>query len=321
MPGGRLTQEDRWLISAGIAEGAGYAEIARRLDRPTSTVSREIARNGGPGGYRAEHAHQATGYRARRRKLTSGPGPSAEVDSHSREVRDFAERFARTMVDNGLPRMASRVLARLYLTDSRSLTAAELVRQLRVSPASISKAIGYLEQLELVERRPDPRGRFEHYVIAEDVWFRTWIASARANASWAEVGREGAELFGISTPAGARLEQMARFFAQLSEDMAGGPTAAAADDAMTVFAALVHAGSPLTAEQLATALDWPLGRVAKALADSESYAAFTDPISLDRPTPDTYTLAATPGRLTPAQRRSLETVAELSWGRPARVSP
>jgi len=305
VPGGRLTQEDRWLISAGIAEGAGYAEIARRLDRPTSTVSREIARNGGPGGYRAEHAHQATGYRARRRKQTSTPGPSAEVDSHGRDpevVRDFAERFAQMMVGNGLPRMASRVLARLYTTDSRSLTAAELVRQLQVSPASVSKAIGYLEQFDMVERRPDPRGRFEHYVIAEDVWFRAWMTSARANANWAEMAREGAELFDVSTPAGARLEQMGRFFTQLSVDMSGGPTTAAADDAMTIFAALAHAASPLTADQLATALDWPLDRVAKALADAESYSAFTDPISLGRPTPETYSLAATPGRLTPTQR-------------------
>ena len=43
MPGGRLTQEDRRHIAAGLAEGLGYAEIARRLGRPTSTVSREVA--------------------------------------------------------------------------------------------------------------------------------------------------------------------------------------------------------------------------------------------------------------------------------------
>ncbi|MBO1416423.1 helix-turn-helix domain-containing protein, partial [Streptomyces sp. FH025] len=48
MPGGRLTQQDRRRIATGLAEGLGYGEIARGLGRPTSTVTREIARNGGP---------------------------------------------------------------------------------------------------------------------------------------------------------------------------------------------------------------------------------------------------------------------------------
>ncbi|MDA0638253.1 helix-turn-helix domain-containing protein, partial [Nonomuraea sp. MCN248] len=69
MPGSRLTWQDRRRIAAGLAEGLGYAEIARGLDRPTSTVSREVARNGGPGVYRPDHAHQATGWR--------GPPPGA----------------------------------------------------------------------------------------------------------------------------------------------------------------------------------------------------------------------------------------------------
>ncbi|MGB8944370.1 MAG: helix-turn-helix domain-containing protein, partial [Streptomyces sp.] len=60
MPGGRLTHQDRRHIGAGLAEGLGYAEIARRIDRPTSTVSREVSRNGGPGRYRVDHAHLAT---------------------------------------------------------------------------------------------------------------------------------------------------------------------------------------------------------------------------------------------------------------------
>ncbi|WP_219472016.1 helix-turn-helix domain-containing protein, partial [Nonomuraea rhizosphaerae] len=66
MPGGRLSHDDRREISAGLAEGLGYAEIARRLGRPTSTISREVSRNGGAGGYRADQAHRATEGRARR---------------------------------------------------------------------------------------------------------------------------------------------------------------------------------------------------------------------------------------------------------------
>lgn len=42
MPGARLTLEDRRQIAGWMTEGLGYAEIARRLGRPTSTISREV---------------------------------------------------------------------------------------------------------------------------------------------------------------------------------------------------------------------------------------------------------------------------------------
>ncbi|MFD3423025.1 helix-turn-helix domain-containing protein [Streptomyces decoyicus] len=73
MGGGRLTAEDRRDIEAGLAEDWPYAAIARRLGRPTSTVSREVARNGGPGGYRAEHADRASAWQRRHRPPTSRP--------------------------------------------------------------------------------------------------------------------------------------------------------------------------------------------------------------------------------------------------------
>jgi len=70
-----LTRQDRQHIAAALADGVGYAEIGRRLGRPTSTVSREVARNGGPGGYRADQAQLATGRRVRRRR-PSGAAPA-----------------------------------------------------------------------------------------------------------------------------------------------------------------------------------------------------------------------------------------------------
>lgn len=47
-PGRRLTRADWRQIAAGLAQALDYAAIGRRLGRPTSTVSREVARNGGP---------------------------------------------------------------------------------------------------------------------------------------------------------------------------------------------------------------------------------------------------------------------------------
>lgn len=312
MPGGRLTQQDRRLIASGLAEGLGYAEIARRLDRPTSTISREVGRNGGSDGYRAEYAHHATEHRARRSKPAVPPEVPAELDAYGRNteaVRDFTEQFAAMMVATGVPRMASRVLACLYTTDSRSLTAADLVQRLRVSPASVSKAIGYLESLEMVQRDRDPGRRHEHYTIEDDVWLQAWTTSARKNLTWAEVARTGATLLDPSTPAGARLDRMSQFFARLGEDMSGGPTMEFAEDAMTVFAALVHVRTPLTVHQLATALEWTTDRVTNAVATAEKYAGVTDPVTIAAVAPDTYTVQPAPTRLTQTQRKALELTA------------
>lgn len=269
MPGGRLSHQDRLDIAAGLTTGLGYAEIARQLDRPTSTISREVARNGGAHAYRADHAHYATASRARRRPNPTAPIPEPSAASTEAQpsdpIKEFVERFATMMVEGGLPRMASRVLALLYTTDSRSLTAADLVSELRVSPASISKAIGYLERVGMVHREPDPRRRRQHYVIADEVWLKAWEVSSRTNLNWAETAAEGAGLLGRATPAGERLTEMADFFHRLSDDMSGGPDLDLIQDGFTILAAFRHAARPLTADELATALDWPPTRVTAAL--------------------------------------------------------
>ncbi len=76
MPGGRLTQQERQQIALGLADSLPYAEIARRLERPTSTITREVMRNGGPAAYRADLAHRATERRAHRRLPASSRTPT-----------------------------------------------------------------------------------------------------------------------------------------------------------------------------------------------------------------------------------------------------
>ena len=51
-----LTLTEREDISRGIASGSSIREIATRLSRATSTVSREVARHGGRSEYRASEA-------------------------------------------------------------------------------------------------------------------------------------------------------------------------------------------------------------------------------------------------------------------------
>ena len=69
VPGpGRLTLADREEITLGVDAGQSFTAIAARLGRATSTVSREVAANGGRAQYRAWPAHQRAQQQARRPK-------------------------------------------------------------------------------------------------------------------------------------------------------------------------------------------------------------------------------------------------------------
>ncbi|MGR6923774.1 MarR family transcriptional regulator [[Actinomadura] parvosata] len=219
MPGGRLTHDERRTIAQGLADGLTYSEIARRLQRPVSTVTREVTRNGGPAGYQADRAHDATAARARRGRTTRPPRPAPADERDPATIRTLEERFTSMLVDTGLARTPARVLAALYLTDSGTLTAAELVQRLQVSPASISMAVAQLEQQQLIRRDRDPRRRRDRYAIDGDIWYQSWLESARRSARLADVAHDGAQALGSTTPAGARLKNMGRHLRQLSDDM------------------------------------------------------------------------------------------------------
>ncbi|MDG4801145.1 helix-turn-helix domain-containing protein [Micromonospora sp. WMMD980] len=221
MPGGRLTQQERQRIAAGLAESLAYAEIARRLDRPTSTITREVMRNGGPTAYRAELAHRATERRARRRTTATSRGSQPQPQRQGRDavaLTEYEETLTTVLMASGLPTMAARVLTCLFTTDAGSLTAADLTRHLQVSPASISKAITFLAGQSLVRRERDDRRR-ERYVVDDDLFYQATIASARANDHLVAVARQGVTLLGPDTPAAARLENIARFLDFISENI------------------------------------------------------------------------------------------------------
>ncbi|HEX2323333.1 MAG TPA: helix-turn-helix domain-containing protein [Streptosporangiaceae bacterium] len=223
MPGGRLTYQDREQIEEGLDEGLSHAEIARRLDRPTSTVSREVQRNGGHAGYRAQQAHSATERRAQRRTsravATAAAQPESDNDSgrDPEAVRKYQDWLTAVLVEMGLSRMTASVITCLAVTDSGSLTAAELVQRLRVSPASISKAVSYLEEQGLVRRERSERR--ERYIFDDDAWLRAWMVSARTNAMLAGAALQGADILGQTTPAGARMAQMGNFLRLVGDDM------------------------------------------------------------------------------------------------------
>ncbi|MFG2402562.1 helix-turn-helix domain-containing protein [Streptomyces lydicus] len=221
MPGRRLTRADRQQIAAGLAQRLNYADIARRLDRPTSTVSREVARNGGPARYRAELAQLATTHRARRRPQSSastqggiehlGPDPAATAAF----ITDLTAAF----VETGLPRTAARVMGCLFASEAGSGTAIEMAQYLHVSAATISQAVRLLERQGLIRRGRDDRSRRHRYFLDDNAGLRTVVASAAANQRLAATALRGAEVFGVQTAAGTRLALAGRFLERLGDDL------------------------------------------------------------------------------------------------------
>ncbi|MFD7165321.1 GbsR/MarR family transcriptional regulator [Streptomyces violascens] len=212
MPGGRLTQQERQRIAAGLADGLSYAEIARRLDRPTSTISREVARNGSAGGYRPEQAHRATVKRARRGTPAPSPAPGAPGGTMEEEIIELAVR-------SGLPRMTARVHVDLLLSEDGRRTAAELTRRLKVSPASVSVAVNFLVQQGYVRRERDPQRRRDIYVVDDDAWYRSIVISSRLTLQSAQAATAAAETLGLDTPVGQRLAKVGTFLERVIEDM------------------------------------------------------------------------------------------------------
>ncbi|MEU4063283.1 MarR family transcriptional regulator [Streptomyces wedmorensis] len=136
-------------------------------------------------------------------------------------VSRFVERFAAEMTSAGMQRMASRVFAALLASETASMTSAELAEQLRISPAAVSGAIGYLTQVDMVSRERDPGTRRDRYVLHNELWYETFTRRDQVLVRWEKVLNEGAETLGPDTAAGRRTAETAEFFAFLHGEMAG----------------------------------------------------------------------------------------------------
>ena len=134
-------------------------------------------------------------------------------------ARMFIERFASALVDGGMPRMAARVFASLLAADAGRQTAAELAATLQASPAAISGAIRYLEQVTLASRERDPGTRFDIYRVNNDVWYRVSASRDRLLNQFIATLTDGIVAVGPDTPAGERLSETKSFFAFMMAEM------------------------------------------------------------------------------------------------------
>jgi DNA-binding transcriptional regulator GbsR (MarR family) len=134
-------------------------------------------------------------------------------------VRQFIERFASLLTDSGIPRMPARIFAALLSSDTSRLTAEELAAQLQVSPAAVSGGVRYLVQVGLVSREAQAGSRRHVYRMPDNVWHEVLRVRDRIMMRWMDAMREGSEVLGPDTPAGARLAESALYFQFVSKEL------------------------------------------------------------------------------------------------------
>jgi predicted transcriptional regulator len=140
-------------------------------------------------------------------------GPAADVAAGPDDALfGYIERFASVLVSAGFPPMPARVFVALLVTDSGRLSAAELAAMLRISPAAVSGAVRYLIQLGLVHKERVPGSRRDYYRMPGNMWDDMIRMRDQVMGRWTALVREGIDLVGPDTPAGARLTEHAAFF-------------------------------------------------------------------------------------------------------------
>jgi predicted transcriptional regulator len=133
----------------------------------------------------------------------------------------FIERFASVLSESGFPRMPARVFAALLATDAGRLTAAALVELLHVSPAAVSGAVRYLVQVNLASREVEPGLRREHYRVHSEIWYEAMASKDQVLERCERSLREGLDVVGRDTPAGARIAETLEFYEFLQKEMPG----------------------------------------------------------------------------------------------------
>jgi len=134
-------------------------------------------------------------------------------------VRQFIERFASLLADSGMPRMPARIFVALLSSDTSRLTAEELAALLQVSPAAVSGGVRYLVQVGLVSREAQAGSRRHVYRMPDNVWHEVLRVRDRIMLRWMDAMREGSEVLGPDTPAGARLAESALYFQFVSKEL------------------------------------------------------------------------------------------------------
>lgn len=168
-----LCLTEREEISRLLATGATLREIARRLGRAPSTISREVERNGGQQAYRAAQAERRAWDRARR--------PQACVLARRPRLRDWV---TRQLERNWSPRQIAVGLEQEFPDDARMRVSHETIyRSLFVQARNVLKAelVNHLRRGGFM-RRPQSASKKGHPSIVDGISIHERPAEAQDRA-------------------------------------------------------------------------------------------------------------------------------------------
>ena len=165
VPGpGRLTLADREEVTVGLHAGQALSVIAARLGKATSTVSREVAANGGRSGDRAWRAHQRAREQARRPKTPklACPRLAARVTAWLADWWSPQQIAARLRIECGgdpMMRVSHETIDQALYVQGRGELRRELARCLRTGrakrrPRHRGQNIGQIRDMVMISERP-----------------------------------------------------------------------------------------------------------------------------------------------------------------------
>jgi DNA-binding transcriptional ArsR family regulator len=144
--------------------------------------------------------------------------PAAAPHRDERAVAAYVERLGDALTDAGMPRLASRVFARLLADDDGRMTAAELTEALEVSPAAVSGAVRYLTQTQLIGKERERGSRRDVYVVQADAWHGAMLSRDRVLGRVEGGLRSGVPAVGgTAAAAGRRLQLSVEFLVFLAD--------------------------------------------------------------------------------------------------------
>ena len=165
VPGpGRLTLADREEITLGVHAGESFTVIAARLGKAASTVSREVAANGGRGAYRAWRAHQRAREQARRPKTPklACPRLAVQVATWLEEwwsPQQISRRLRIEFPGDPMMRVSHETIYQALYVQGRGELRRELARCLRTGrakrrPRGRGENTGQIREMVMVSERP-----------------------------------------------------------------------------------------------------------------------------------------------------------------------
>jgi DNA-binding transcriptional regulator GbsR (MarR family) len=189
--------------------------------RKTTSPGTARARPGAAAGTAAADATTAAAGPGVAAGARAAAGPPEQAGRDLDVLRSFIERFTGQLTAVGFPRTPARIFVALMTADSSTLTAAELAGLLQTSPASVSGGVRYLIQVGLVVVEGEPGTKRQHYRMPETVWQDIVGQRDRMFDRMTAELREGVQLLGIDSPAGARMARTIQYFEFLIAEMNG----------------------------------------------------------------------------------------------------